>query len=47
VAVADVERAEQLIAELNAQLLQSRQQEALLIDALTRVLSIIEQDQNR
>jgi len=44
VAVADDAQNERVIAELNAQLQQSRQQEALLLDALTRVLSLIEQD---
>ena len=33
-----------VIAQLDAQLVQSRDQEALLLDALTRVLTLIEQD---
>jgi len=45
VAVADDASTERVVAELNAQLLQSRQQETLLLDALTRVLSLIEQEQ--
>jgi hypothetical protein len=44
VAVADEVHDEQVIAELNAQLVQSKQQEELLLDALTRVLSLIDQD---
>jgi len=44
VAVADDADLERVVAELNAQLLQSREQETLLLDALTRVLSLIEQD---
>jgi hypothetical protein len=44
VAVADDGKNQRVIAELNAQLVQSRQQETLLLDALTRVLTLIEQD---
>jgi len=44
VAVADDADRERVVAELNAQLLQSREQETLLLHALTRVLSLIEQD---
>ncbi|HEY4609574.1 MAG TPA: hypothetical protein VIH06_10235 [Ilumatobacteraceae bacterium] len=42
--MADDVKNQPVIAELNAQLVQSREQEALLLDALTRVLSLIEQD---
>jgi len=42
--MADDEHTDHVVAELNAQLLQSRQQETLLLDALTRVLSLIEQE---
>jgi len=44
VAVAEEWNGDRVIADLNAQLVQSREQETLLLDALTRVLSLIEQD---
>jgi len=44
VAVAEDPNLERVVAELNVQLLQSREQETLLLDALSRVLSLIEQD---
>ena len=39
------ESTEPVLSELNALLKRSRQQEVQLLDALTRVLSLIEQDQ--
>ena len=46
VAVADDDRSQLVLAELAAQLEQSRQQETVLLDALTRVLALIEADRN-
>jgi len=45
-AVADDRNAERILAELSTQLEQSRQQETVLLDALTRVLALIEADRN-
>ena len=45
-AVADDDRSQLVPAELAAQLEQSRQQETVLLDALTRVLALIEADRN-
>jgi hypothetical protein len=41
--VADDDAERQLVALLEAQLLESRQQQALLFEALTRVLSLVDQ----
>ena len=46
VAVADDRNTEQILDALSAQLEQSRQQETVLLDALTRVLALIEADRN-
>jgi hypothetical protein len=43
-AVADEQDSDVVIAQLDAQLVQSREQEALLLGAVTRVLTLIEQD---
>ena len=43
-AVAEDKHTETILVELAAQLEQSRQQETLLLDALTRVLGLIELD---
>jgi hypothetical protein len=43
-AVADDQDRDLLVAQLDAQLLQSREQEALLLDAVIRVLTLIEHD---
>jgi hypothetical protein len=45
-AVADDLHSEQILAELSAQLEQSRQQETALLDALTRVLALIDADRS-
>jgi len=45
-AVADDLYSEQILAELSAQLEQSRQQETALLDALTRVLALIDADRS-
>ena len=44
--MADDESTEPVLSELRALLKRSRQQEVQLLDALTRVLSLIEQDQS-
>ena len=44
--MADDEYTEPVLSELRALLKRSRQQEMQLLDALTRVLSLIEQDQS-
>ena len=46
VAVADDPNVERILAELSTELEQSRQQETVLLDALTRVLALIEADRN-
>ena len=43
--MAEDQSAEQILSELRALLKRSRQQEVQLLDALTRVLSLIEHDQ--
>jgi hypothetical protein len=44
--MADVQSADLVLSELRALLKRSRQQEVQLLDALTRVLSLIERDQS-
>jgi hypothetical protein len=46
VAVADDDHTPLILAELTTQLEQSNQQETVLLDALTRVLALIEADRN-
>ena len=43
--MADDDSTQRLVAELESQLQQSRQQQTRLRDALTRVLSLIDRDQ--
>ena len=43
----DEQHTDRVISELDTQLRQSRQQETLLLEALKRVLSLIEQGEKR